>query len=336
MVKRRELTVDDYILGIKSCDVTILSRAITLVESKNAAHKLIANELMSKIIPLTGKAKRIGISGTPGVGKSTFIESFGMSLIDKNLKVAVLAIDPTSYKSGGSILGDKTRMNQLSGHPGSFIRPTPSGTSLGGVASKTRESLLLCEAAGFDVIIVETVGVGQSEVTVSKLVDFFFVLMQPGGGDDLQGIKRGILELADLVAINKADGDKLQLAKLAKGEYESALHILRSNEFWTPPVTLCSGLSGYGLNEIWNIINEFYSKMASENKLNLKREKQLQKWLKELFLEKLNQEYIDTKDFESSLQESFDKAVTHKTSIIDASEELFEKVFSKVSREDEN
>jgi LAO/AO transport system kinase len=327
MTKRKELTLKDFIDGINNHDITILSRAITLVESKNPEHKKIANELIKTIMPLTGKSKRIGISGTPGVGKSTFIESFGMNLIKRGLKVAVLAIDPTSYKSGGSILGDKTRMNELSSNPKSFIRPTPSGTNLGGVASKTWESLHLCEAAGFDVVIVETVGVGQSEVTVSKLVDFFFVLMQPGGGDDLQGIKRGILELADLVAINKADGDKLQLARLAKGEYESALHILRSNEFWSPPVTLCSGLTGDGLDNIWAIINEYYTKMNSNNRLSAKREDQLQKWLMELFYEKVNNELIDTDKFKKVLKQAHIDITDHKTSIIEASEFLFRKAF---------
>jgi LAO/AO transport system kinase len=250
-----------------------------------------------------------------------------MNLINKDLRVAVLAIDPTSYKSGGSILGDKTRMNDLSSHPKSFIRPTPSGTNLGGVASKTRESLLLCEAAGFDVVIVETVGVGQSEITVSKLVDFFFVLMQPGAGDDLQGIKRGILELADLVAVNKADGDNMLLAKLAKGEYESALHILRSNEYWSPPVTLCSGLTGDGLDNIWDIINEYYTKMKTDNRLTAKRDDQLQKWLMELFFDKVNNELIDTDKFKKVLKQAHTDISKHKVSIIEASDSLFKKVF---------
>jgi LAO/AO transport system kinase len=328
MTKRKELTLNDYVDGIQNHDITVLSRAITLVESKNPDHKKLANDLIKVIMPLSGKSKRIGISGTPGVGKSTFIESFGISLIKKDLKVAVLAIDPTSYKSGGSILGDKTRMNELSSHPKSFIRPTPSGTNLGGVASKTRESLLLCEAAGFDVIIVETVGVGQSEVTVSKLVDFFFVLMQPGGGDDLQGIKRGILELADLVAINKADGDKLQLARLAKGEYESALHILRSNEFWNPPVTLCSGLTGDGLDNIWDIIVEYYDKVDVESK----RDEQLQKWLKELFFEKINTEIIESDSFKKNLESAHKEISENNVSVIDASESLFKKVIQSIKK----
>ena len=326
MSKREELKLEDYVNGIKRQDTSILSRAITLVESKNIKHEQIGKELVKSILPLTGGAKRIGISGTPGVGKSTFIESFGSYLIDVlKLKVAVLAIDPTSYKSGGSILGDKTRMNKLAANPNSFIRPTPSGTNLGGVAVKTRESLLLCEASGFDVIIVETVGVGQSEVAVSKLVDFFFVLMQPGAGDDLQGIKRGILELADLVTINKADGDKLNLAKLAKNEYESALHILRSNEFWLPPVTLCSGLLGDGLVEIWDIINDFYKKMIDSDKLKEKREDQLLKWMNELFYEKLKNKFINNDSFKINLNKLHQEVIEHKISVIEASDKLFER-----------
>ena len=331
MSKRQNLTVSEYVEGIKKHDITILSRAITLVESKNSQHQEQARALLKEIMPLTGNSKRIGISGTPGVGKSTFIESFGNYLIDLGLKVAVLAVDPTSYKSGGSILGDKTRMNKLSANPLSFIRPTPSGTNLGGVASKTRESLLLCEAAGFDIVIVETVGVGQSEITVSKLVDFFFVLMQPGAGDDLQGIKRGILELADLVAVNKADGDKLLLAKLAKGEYESALHILRSNDFWTPPVTLCSGLKAEGLDNIWNIINDFYSQMSTSNKLQEKRDDQLLKWLKELFFEKVNNKILQT-DFETKLSACHKEVLTNKSSILEASDKLFESIMKEMKK----
>jgi LAO/AO transport system kinase len=333
MTLRKNLSIDDYFDGIKAGDITTLSRAITLVESKNADHKKIAREVLKKIMPLTGKAKRIGISGTPGVGKSTFIESFGNHLIEKlDLKVAVLAVDPTSYKSGGSILGDKTRMNKLSSNPKSFIRPTPSGLNLGGVASKTRESLLLCEAAGFDVVIVETVGVGQSEITVSKLVDFFFVLMQPGAGDDLQGIKRGILELADLVAINKADGDKLMSAKIAKGEYESALHILRSSDFWIPPVTLCSGLESQGIEEIWEIIVEFYLKMSEDNRIEEKRDDQVLKWLKELFFEKVNNEILDGPNFGSNLKSLHEKVLNNKLSVIEAAESLFNDTFKDFNK----
>ncbi len=329
MNKRSTLDIDDFVKGIKNQDITTLSRAITLIESKNEQHQTLAKKLLKEILPLTGKSKRIGISGTPGVGKSTFIESFGNFLIDQGLKVAVLAIDPTSYKSGGSILGDKTRMNKLSSNPMSFIRPTPSGTNLGGVASKTRESLLLCEAAGFDIVIVETVGVGQSEVTVSKIVDFFLVLMQPGGGDDLQGIKRGILELADLVAINKADGEGLGMAKLAKSEYESALNILRHNEYWEPSVKLCSGLKGEGLDDIYATINAYYKKMNKDDHLKNKRNEQLLKWLQELFFEKVNQQISKDKDFEKGLEENYKEILEHKISIIEAAEKLFNKVLKK-------
>ena len=213
---RKTLSLEDYSKGIEEGDISILSRAITLVESKNQEHQKLARELIREILPKTGRAVRLGISGTPGVGKSTFIESFGKLLTSQGLKVAVLAVDPSSQITGGSILGDKTRMNELAIDPLSFIRPSPSGSSLGGVTSKTWESMLLCEAFGFDVIIVETVGVGQSETAVARITDLFLLLMQPGGGDDLQGIKRGIMEMADLICINKADGDQLSQAKLAK------------------------------------------------------------------------------------------------------------------------
>ena len=325
-MKRKDLDLNDYIDGIKDGDIAILSRAISLVESKKTEHQKLAKELIKNIYPRTGKAKRIGISGTPGVGKSTFIESFGTFLTDLGLKVAVLAIDPTSYKTGGSILGDKTRMNKLASDKNAFVRPSPSGMTLGGVANKTRESMLLCEAAGYDIVIIETVGVGQSEVAVSKVVDFFLLLMQSGGGDDLQGIKRGILELADLVAVNKADGDGKMIADVARREYETAVHILRSSEEWEPKVLACSGLNGTGLTDIWDNINEYYTKMAKDNKLINKREEQVHKWFYELLLEKIRNEINTNKNIQQNIESSYKKILKHETTLLDAVDDLYKDI----------
>lgn len=328
-MSRKKLKLDDYVNGITQGDLAILSQAITLIESKNTDHKRMAKELINKIIDRTGKSKRIGISGTPGVGKSTFIESFGKYLTDQGLKVAVLAIDPTSHITGGSILGDKTRMNKLASDPKAFVRPSPSGLSLGGVASKTRESMLLCEAAGYDVIIVETVGVGQSEVTVSKIVDFFLLLMQPGGGDDLQGIKRGILELADLVAVNKADGDQLVAAKVAKREYESALHILRQDEVWMPKVITCSGLQAHGNDEIWNEIKSFYQLMNKDQNLLNKRANQLELWVWELLIDKIKTNLNDDPKIHKLIDNNISDLKKHESSVLDVVDNIFEDIFGK-------
>ncbi len=289
----------DYIDGIKNRDRTLLARAITLIESQNPDHQVVAQKLLQHILPLTGKSHRLGISGTPGVGKSTFIEAFGKMLTASGKTVAVLAVDPTSQKSGGSILGDKTRMNELAIDPQAFIRPSPSGETLGGVARRTRESLLLCEAFGFDYVLVETVGVGQSETTVASMVDIFIMLLQPGAGDDLQGIKRGILELVDMVVVTKDDGDQQKIIAKAKHDYEQALHILR-HEGWQPPVMSCSSLTKAGLPEIKKKIDEFFK--AHEKSLSDKRMKQGEEWANDLILEGLEN------SFKSSLGEAALKA----------------------------
>lgn len=328
-MKRNELTVDEYVKGIKSGELATLSRAITLVESKKEDHQKKAKEVIHKIIAKTGKAIRIGISGTPGVGKSTFIESFGQFLTSKNLKIAVLTIDPTSQITGGSILGDKTRMSKLASDPKAFVRPSPSGDSLGGVASKTRESMLLCEAAGYDVVIVETVGVGQSEITVSKIVDFFLLLMQPGGGDDLQGIKRGILELADLIAVNKADGDQFTQAKIAKSEYESALHILRQEEVWQPSVITCSGLKGIGLEDIWEQIEKFYKLMRDKNILEEKRSMQLQLWIWDLLMDKIKSSLKANAKLHNKINSDLKDIQNHSSTVLDLVDDLYDDVLGK-------
>lgn len=284
----KKLELNDYLDGFKRKDRTILSRAITLVESSNPSHQQLAQQLLKTLLPQTGKSRRIGISGTPGVGKSTFIESFGKQLTSQKKSIAVLAVDPTSQVSGGSILGDKTRMNELAIDPLAYIRPSPSGETLGGVARRTRESMLLCEAFGFDYILVETVGVGQSETTVAQMVDLFVMLLQPGSGDDLQGIKRGILELVDMVVVTKDDGDQASIIQKARHDYEKALHILR-HDGWMPPVLSCSALTKKGLSEIQSTIeNYFFSQTIL---ITSKRDQQSLNWLWQLLKDGLEEAF---------------------------------------------
>lgn len=258
----------------------MLGRAITLVESRRADHRQLAQQLLTELLPHTGGARRVGITGVPGVGKSTFIESLGLRLVEAGKRVAVLAIDPSSTLSGGSILGDKTRMTELARHPSAFVRPSPSGGSLGGVAHKTRETLLLCEAAGYDVVLVETVGVGQSETVVAEMVDFLLLLLLPGGGDELQGIKRGIIELIDMIAINKADGDRLAAAQRAQRQYLAALKLVRQlSPHWRPPVVTVSGLEGLGLDELWQQVEEHRRVLSEHGELDAKRRRQRRRWM---------------------------------------------------------
>ncbi|MAP96065.1 MAG: methylmalonyl Co-A mutase-associated GTPase MeaB [Ponticaulis sp.] len=259
-----------------------LARAITRVESRRADHQAEAREFLTGVMDKTGKSQRIGITGVPGVGKSTFIDAFGTMLTEMGYKVAVLAVDPTSQRSGGSILGDKTRMARLSVDEDAFVRPSPAGDTLGGVARKTRESLLLCEAAGYDVILVETVGVGQSETVVAGMVDFFLVLMLPNAGDDLQGIKKGVLEVADMIAVNKSDIDE-SATKRAKRHYENALHILEpADPDWSPPVMTCSGQTGMGLKDLWEAIELHRSKTSQSGTRAKRRADQQIEWMTEL------------------------------------------------------
>ena len=256
--KKGRLSIDVIYNGIITGDRTLLSRGITLIESVLPDDKTDAQNLIQRCLPHSGKSLRIGITGVPGVGKSTFIETFGLNLIDEDHKVAVLAIDPSSTRTKGSILGDKTRMETLSNNQNAFIRPSASKGTLGGVARATREALILCEAAGFDIIMIETVGVGQSETAVSQMVDFFLLLMLAGGGDELQGIKRGIMEMADLIVINKADGDNIKKAELAAREYKNALHLFPAlSNGWTPDVLTASAIGNTGINQVWEKINEF-------------------------------------------------------------------------------
>ncbi|MBK6620081.1 MAG: methylmalonyl Co-A mutase-associated GTPase MeaB [Saprospirales bacterium] len=287
--KKPILDAEAYLEGIRSGDRVLLSQAITLVESLKAEHAPLAREVVEACLPYSGRSIRLGITGAPGVGKSSFIEAMGMYLIDQGLKVAVLAIDPSSKQSRGSILGDKTRMNKLSAQPDAFIRPSPAGESLGGVARKTRETILLCEAAGFEAVIVETVGVGQSETAVHSMVDFFLLLLLPGAGDELQGIKRGIVEMADLIAVNKADGERMEMAREARRAYRSAMHLFPPKESgWDPPVILCSALLNQGMKEIWDQVRQYQTFAKEKGYFKLRRQEQAKYWLMDYLHEKLS------------------------------------------------
>jgi LAO/AO transport system kinase len=274
--------------GIRAGDRAVLARAITLIESKRADHRQSAHLLVQELLPDTGKAIRLGITGAPGTGKSTTIDALGTHLTTKGHRVAVLAVDPSSTRTGGSILGDKTRMAKLSQDANAFIRPSPSSGTLGGVAAKTRETMLLCEAAGFDVVIVETVGVGQSETTVADMTDFFLALMIAGAGDELQGIKKGVIELADMIAVNKSDGDNVQRAKAAAAEYRAALNILvpRSPN-WSPPVLAYSALTGQGIEDLWSKVIAYRDKMTATGELATRRREQQVKWMWSMLEERL-------------------------------------------------
>jgi LAO/AO transport system kinase len=282
------LTIEDYAAGVRAGDRAMLARAITLVESTKPGHAVLAQRLLQALLPSMGKALRLGVTGVPGVGKSTTIDQLGMNLIAAGHRVAVLAVDPTSKRTGGSILGDKTRMSRLAQEPRAFIRPSPTSGTLGGVTRKTRETMELCEAAGFDVIIVETVGVGQSEVAVADMVDFFLVLLLAGGGDDLQGIKKGIIEIADMIAINKADGDNVIRAERAAAEYRAALQILTpQSATWSPPVLTVSGQNNGGLDTLWGKIAEHRRKMTATGEFALRRQRQAVAWMHDMMSDRV-------------------------------------------------
>lgn len=296
------METQDYIEGVLAKNRRMVAKTITLIESSLHAHQESAKAIVNALLPHAGKAVRIGITGVPGVGKSTYIESFGLQLVKQGHRVAVLAVDPSSSKSGGSIMGDKTRMEKLSLEQNAFIRPSPSGGTLGGVARRTRETIVVCEAAGFDVIIVETVGVGQSETTVASMVDFFLVLMLAGAGDELQGIKKGVLELADAVAINKADGNNIGNAKKAKLEYERALSLLTPfSKIWSPPVLTCSAVTMDGVDEIWHTILEHRKKIEATGELAEKRSQQSLDWMWALVEEGLIDRFYKNPGVEKSL-----------------------------------
>jgi len=288
----RRLTVDEYVAGVLAGNRAVLARAITLVESNSRLHEAQAQEVLNRLLPHTGKAKRVGITGVPGVGKSTFIETFGCYLVERGHKLAVLTIDPTSARSGGSILGDKTRMEKLCVSPNAFIRPSPSGDNLVGVARRTRETMLLCEAAGFDTILVESVGVGQSEITLHSMVDVFVLLLLPGAGDELQGIKKGIIEMADLVLINKADGDNRMRAERARADQDAALHYLQpATPGWKTEVALVSGLTGDGVPDVWERIEKFYAALEPKGFIAKRRQQQALEWLGDLIHDELRRRF---------------------------------------------
>lgn len=301
--KRKRLTVSEYVDGVLNQNTVVLSKTITLIESNRQEDIELGEEVLQQLLPHTGKARRIGITGVPGVGKSTFIEALGMHITeDLDKKLAVLAIDPSSQRTKGSILGDKTRMEQLSHHRNAFIRPSATGSSLGGVANKTREAMLLCEAAGFEVIFVETVGVGQSEITVKGMVDFFLLLMLAGAGDELQGIKKGIMEMADALAINKADGDNIKKSKQAAVEYKNALHLFPPNpNGWIPKVMTCSSLAKTGIQEIWEMISQFFTEMHQKQAIEENRKYQNIDWMHETISFLLKQNFYNLERVKSQL-----------------------------------
>jgi len=327
------MQTQDYIDGVLAKNRRIVAKTITLIESSLPSHQEKAKTIVDALLPHTGKAVRIGITGVPGVGKSTYIESFGMQLVKQGHRLAVLAVDPSSSKSGGSIMGDKTRMERLSLQQQAFIRPSPSSGTLGGVTRRTRETMIVCEAAGFDIILVETVGVGQSETTVASMVDFFLVLMLAGAGDELQGIKKGVLELADAIAINKADGNNIEHAKKAKIEYEKALNLLTpSSKIWSPPVLTCSAVTLEGIDEIWQTILDHRKKLESSGELADKRRKQALDWMWALVEEGLRDRFYRNPDVEKSLSQiikAIEKGKTAPTIAADTLLNLHDQGFSE-------
>ena len=316
--------------ALLSGDRRALAKCITLVESTLPADRDLATSLIEEILPETGNSLRIGISGVPGVGKSTFIESFGLHLIETGKKIAVLAVDPSSPIAGGSILGDKTRMTQLSRSKDAFIRPSPSSGMMGGIAHKTRETILLCEAAGYDIILVETVGVGQSEVDVYSMVDFFMMLMVPNAGDDLQGIKRGITELVDSIIINKADGPSIPLAQTAKQYYQNALHLIRADsDFWRPRVLTCSSTEKTNIDEIVSMIFEFQTLATEANRLQDRRENQNLSWLKRLINNEVEQRLKHNEAIRDIYPNLENDVSTGKRSPLNAATEVINLLFDK-------
>lgn len=321
--KRQRLPVETYTTGILNKSRVILSQAITLVESKLHTDNTLAEEVIKNIIPYSGNSLRIGITGVPGVGKSTFIEAFGKHLTAAGKKVAVLTIDPSSQRSKGSILGDKTRMEDLANDPDAYIRPSASGTTLGGIHSKTRETILLCEAAGFDVIIIETVGVGQSETSVKGLVDFFLLLMLYNAGDELQGIKRGIMEMADAIAINKADGDNVRKGQLARSQYQNALHMFPPNpNGWMPPVVTCSALTSEGIDQIWNVISDYEYQVKENGFFDENRRQQNLNWMEETIKYHLEDDFYNHPSIIREIETMKKTVITEKLPAITVAKKL--------------
>lgn len=325
-IRKRVLTADDFVAGILKGDINVLSQAITLVESAKPEHQAVAQEVIRRCLPSSGRSVRIGITGVPGAGKSTFIESFGMALTKAGHRIAVLAIDPSSERSKGSILGDKTRMEELSREPKAYIRPSPSAGSLGGVARKTREAMILCEVAGFDIILIETVGVGQSETAVHSMVDFFLLLQIAGAGDELQGIKRGIMEMADTIIINKADGSNIQKANLARAQLQTALHFFPPHESGVEPqVMTCSAYERTGITEIWQVILDYCNKTQQNGYFETHRSEQAKYWMYETINEQLRNRFYESQ--KENLKTAEEKVRRNEMSSFTAAFDLLDKYF---------
>jgi len=323
--KRRLFTSAEYVEGILKGDISVLGQAVTLVESSLSHHQTIAQEVIEKCLPYTGKSIRLGITGVPGAGKSTFIEALGMHLINSGKKLAVLAIDPSSERTKGSILGDKTRMEELSVAKNAFIRPSPSAGSLGGVARKTRESIVLCEAAGFDTLFVETVGVGQSETAVHSMVDFFLLIQLAGTGDELQGIKRGIMEMADGIAINKCDGTNVEKSELARRQYLNALHLFPLPESgWTPDVVTCSSIEKNGIPEVWELVLKYMDFVKSNDFFSQKRTDQSRYWMYETINEHLKSDFYNNESIQKLLQDAERRVLSDEVSSFVAAKQLLD------------
>ena len=328
--KRRTMSVDEYVAGILAGDITILAQAITLIESNNPDHYAQAQQIIERCLPHAGRSVRIGITGVPGAGKSTFIEAVGNMVTSLHHKLAVLAIDPSSERSGGSILGDKTRMESICNNPDVFVRPSPSAGSLGGVARKTRETIVLCEAAGFDVIFIETVGVGQSETAVHSMVDMFMLLQISGAGDELQGIKRGIMELADMMVITKAEGENIQKAELAKAQFQGALHLFPlPDSQWRAKVYTCSSLDGTGLEEVWKGVEEYLDFIQANGYYDDNRNRQNKYWMYETINETLKSSFYNNPQIESRIAEVEQRVLEAKLSSFIAAKELLDIYFRR-------
>ncbi|MGQ9927179.1 MAG: methylmalonyl Co-A mutase-associated GTPase MeaB [Chloroflexaceae bacterium] len=331
VARRRHLTVPEYVEGVRSGDRTILARAITLIESNAPGHLAQAQEVLQALLPYTGGALRVGITGVPGVGKSTFIEALGVMLCERGHRVAVLAVDPSSSVTRGSILGDKTRMEALARHPNAYIRPSPTGGSLGGVTRKSRETMLVCEAAGFDVILVETVGVGQSETAVRGMVDFFLLLMLAGAGDELQGIKKGIMELADALVITKADGDNRIRTMLAQADYNKALHYLApATPGWQTRARICSAVTGEGIAEIWEEIERFREVTTASGVFAERRRQQTRDWLHALIEDYLRSRFFNHPAVKARLP-AIEAAVVAGTLPVTAGAQTLARVFEEAA-----
>lgn len=329
--KRRQLTPADYVEGILKGDVSILGRAVTLIESTADEHQAIGQEVIEKCLPYSGKSRRIGITGVPGAGKSTSIDVFGLHVIRKGHRLAVLAIDPSSERTRGSILGDKTRMEKLSQDHDAFIRPSPSAGSLGGVARKTRETIVLCEAAGYDRIFVETVGVGQSETAVHSMVDFFLLIQLAGTGDELQGIKRGIMEMADGIVINKCDGDNIERAKLAAAQFRNALHLFPPTPSkWIPEVLTYSGYFELGIDEVWDMIDRYFDFVEKSGYFERKRQEQAKYWMIETINEQLRNKFYHQPEVRALLEQKEMRVLNNEQSSFTAAKEVLDFYFERL------